>query len=322
MGYSSTAMEYNPNSFQNKNILQAKKWNKVILILKYFNYNINNLKLNLKNQDYCWNLIISIQKDLKNQIPVSIKKITGFCYQIGNKKQANQIIRKFLRLNHLLDQNIYKYQFNSYYGLYNFLKILKTTYGNVEFFLEALDFLYKVFDFFENDYNTILINKFNYLSNISLPENGYNNLKNKLNNIMERFNYLFPVIKNQDKLNIFLNDINEFKKLYITRYQKEHNQFQKKLKKFYDELYSLPEYILLQKLSETKFKINKEIPVKKYIDNFFPRVCNHNRLKQFLKKHPECSCGFSLDSNIYVPSIEKILPMLKEGIDSYTCNKI
>lgn len=317
MANSSATFEYKLDSNQKK-LLKPEDWNQIILILKFFNYNINNtLTRNLKNQDYFWNLIISIQKKLIEKIEQQIKNITGFCYKINSKNQINEITKIFLRLNHLVDQNIYQYSYNSYYGLYNFLKLIKTTYGNIDKFMAALKFLNNTSDFFDNKHNEILIDHYIYICNMELPENKYMVLQKSINNILLNYNNFFPLLKDSQKLSDFLKEVEDVKKTYIIKYYKEHEKFQNKLKKFYDNLYSLPEYILLQKLSETDFNINHKIPVKKYINNFFPKICSNNKLKKQLKNQPKCSCGFSLNSSIYIPSMQKIVPMLKEGIESY-----
>lgn len=300
-----------------KNIMFTKKqWNDIINILFCPGITKRNVLKKIKNQDYLWYIIVSNQKYYKKHIKYNIKKIFFLCYQLEEKNQLKKIFNKIFKADYLFDQNFYKYNFNSEKGITKFIKIIYSTYGNYENFRENIKLINNIIEFNRNNYDQLLIENYNYLKNISLPLKGYELLKKNLMTIIKKLNRISPIINNSKVFFDTMTDLQKFKSIYIIKYEKEHSLYQKKLKNFYETLYSKPEYKALNHLSSKKDNRRIKI-IKNNIENFFPDRCKVKDVSEILENKPACICNFSLGSYNNIPSVDKISPLLKEAIHEF-----
>lgn len=299
--------------------LKLEVWRDFIDILSEFGYMINKKDNNIENQRFVWEIIVNIKANMKEEIEQTIRMNLNLCYVLEENSQMKEINTELFKFNFLLDQNIYRLDNEVYKGLNSFHKLIISTYGNVEMFIENLKLVNENLSFIRNRKDQSLIEKYDYLKNISLPLRGYEDLRIGLITLLKKFNELKLIITNPKVFSDFNNDID----IFITRYQKtykeEHNKYHQNLRDFYQQLYNLPEYNALERLSDIKV-INVAYnlkPIKKYIETFFPEQCNNKNLDEVLDKNVKCSCGFNIGEKLPIPSLNKIKPMLRKGIVEY-----
>ena len=299
---------------KNKDLLEKEKWQKLIFILKSLDDDFSYFKRSRENQDYIWEYVIQLQKKFRNKIRKVIRKNTKLCYELDQNHIIRDINEPFFRVNHLFDKDFYNKKYNSFQGLYNFIKIIKTSFGNINKFLTEIKAIKNTFEFFDNNYNTLLIKNYEYLIAIDLPVKGYENLKFKLITILKKMEQLFSIISNPVVFNKFLTDLQKFKNSYIINYQRKHDIYQEKLKKFYKELHSLPEFQTLKYISKNK----KSIKLIRHINHFFPDLCKNDNIKTLLAEKPQCECGFVIGDS--VPSIDKLKPKIIQKVNNLDFN--
>lgn len=72
---------------------------------------------------------------MKEEVEQTIRMNLNLCYALGEESQVKILNREIFKLNYLLDQNIYLLDYDAYKGLMDFHKILISTYGNIENFI-------------------------------------------------------------------------------------------------------------------------------------------------------------------------------------------
>jgi len=299
--------------------LKTEVWRDFIDILSEFGYIMNKKDNNSENQNFLWEIIVNIKANMKEEIEQTIRMNLNLCYTLEESGQMKGINNELFKFNFLLDQNIYRLDNEVYKGLNTFHKLIISTYGNVEMFIENLKLVNENLSFIRNRKDQVLIKKYDYLKNISLPLRGYEDLRIGLITLLKKFNELKLIMTNPKVFNDFNKDIDIFINRYQKTYKEEHNKYHQKLKDFYHQLYNLPEYDALENLSEIKV-INVAYnlkPIKRYIDTFFPEQCNNKHLDEILDKNIKCGCGFNIGEKLPIPSLNKIKPMLRKGIVEY-----
>lgn len=291
-----------------------EQWTDFIKILREF----GNWE-EIDNQDYLWEIVINIRKNMHENLKQSIRINSQLCYLLEEEDLLKDINSPLFRLNHIFEHNFYRIDNDSFQGLKNFHKMLEATYGNMERFIQELRRVKENLSFIRKRYDRVLIERYKYFKQISLPPRGYEDLRKDYSSILGKFKLLKTLLTDPKAYNVFMEEVDNFKKRYITRYKEEHQYFQQELDSFYHELHSLPEYRALENLSKIRMvKVAYNLkPIKKYIDTFFPEKCRVNNLDEVLDSEIKCSCGFNLGDILTIPSLKKIKPMLRKGIIEY-----
>ncbi len=291
-----------------KYLLGPKEWQKLVIILNSFDYNISNFKRNIENQEYIWKLMISIQKYLNIKILKIVRKNARLCFILEQPDKIGKINQSLFRINFLFEKDIYKEQYSSFYGFQHFLSYINNCFGNLTFFINEIKIIKNMFCFYDNQQDQILIDNFNYLQDIKLPVKGYEDLKFSLISLLKRFDNLLPLICNPVIFTELLSELQKFKNSYIIKYQRNHNLYQKKLKQFYKQLFSQPEFRIIDYITKnTKFSGSNQ----KYLNHliqFFPELCEEDNLENLLQDQTRCKCEYAIGDTI--PGIEKIKPKL------------
>lgn len=299
--------------------LKQDMWRDFIDIISEFGYLMNENDKNIENQRFVWEIIVNIKENMKEEIEQAIRMNLNLCYILEEDSQMKDINTELFKLNFLLDQNIYRLDHDVKKGLSSFHKLIISTYGNIEMFINNLKSVNENLSFIRNRKDQTLIKKYNYLKNISLPLRGYEDLRIALITLLKKFTDIKLVITKPKIFNEFNEDIDIFIKKYKNIYKKEHNEYHKNLKEFYQQLYNLPEYTALEKLSNINV-INVAYnlkPIKRYIETFFPEQCTNYNLDETMEKQVKCFCGFNIGETLAIPSLNKIKPMLRKGIIEY-----
>lgn len=293
--------------------------NDFVSILSEFGYKVNEDYCNCNHQEYLWEIIINIRENMKKEIDYTLRMNFNLCILMEEEEEAKELNSELFKINHLLDQRIYRLDNNPVKGLRAFHKILISTYGNINSFIKEFTVIKENLSFIRKRKDRELISRYIYLKKISLPVKGYEELRMALITILKKFKELKLLITNPDILNGFEKEMDLFIRRYQSFYKYEHERFHKRLRHFYIQLYSLQEYKALECLSKINI-INVAYnlkPIKKYIDTFFPDECSTKNLEEILDKQVKCSCGFTLGEILSVPSLNKIKPMLRKGINEY-----
>lgn len=291
--------------------------NDFISILSQFGYKVNDEWH--KKPERLWELIINVRENMKKEIDYTLRMNFNLCLLMEEEEQSRELNFELFRINHLLEQSIYRLDNNPEKGLKDFHKIILSTYGNINNFIREFTIIKENLSFIRKRKDSELIDRYLYLKKISLPVKGYEELRMALITILKKFKGLKLLITNPDILKEFEKEIDIFIKRYQTIYKYEHERFYKKLRHFYSQLFSLQEYKALECLSRIKF-INVAYnikPIKKYIDTFFHKECYIKNLEEILEKQVKCSCGFTPGETLSIPSLNKIKPMLRKGIKEY-----
>ncbi len=303
---------------KNEGPIGEKEWQAGLKILSEFGHKLEG-QISIETQNYLWENIINIKNNLQEDINQTIRINLQLCYMVEAHDQVKEINYPLFRLNHLFDHDFYHFNDNSFLGLKRFFKMINSTYGGVENFISDLKKVKENLYFVRKRYDELLVKDYLYLKKLSLPLRGYEDLRIAVFTILKKITHLKSIVS---KPRIFIDlkeEITDFKDLYKETYIKEHQQFQEKLSEFNRELHLLKEYRILQNLSDIKaIKVAYNLkPIKKYIDTFFPEQCHYKALNDILDKQPKCSCGFTLGESLTIPSLNKIKPMLKKGINEY-----
>ncbi len=290
-----------------------------IKIINEFGYQIKAAQ-DISNQLFIWEIIINIKKNMQDELKQAIRFNLQLCYMLEEGEQIKEINQSLYRLNHVFEQNFYRFdQKEVAQGLKYFHNIIISTYGNVQNFIDDLREVKENLYFFRKRYDQILIEKYQYLKKISLPLRGYEELRMALLTILKKFNELKLIIIKPVVFNTLKEEIDLLIEEYIKKYTVEHHNFFKKLAIFYNNLYSLSEYKALEYLSHIRvIKVaNSMKPIKKYIETFFPTICQDENYGEALAQHAKCNCGFTLGEILAIPSLNKITPMLIKGVLEY-----
>ncbi len=300
-------------------VFNTEKWFDYIRILKEFGYELDEKEESMENKKFLWEIIINIRKNMKEETEQAIRVNLELCYLLEEEEQIRDINPPLFKLNHIFEQDFYRFDNNSIKGLCNFHKLIISTYGNIDEFLKELQEIKENLYFIRKRYDQELLEKYNYLRKISLPLRGYDKLRFALLTILKKFSQIKVIIRNPRAYIDLIDEVDTFINQYKEQYIKEHREFHQKLQEFYSQLYSLPEYKVLDYLSHiTVINVAYNLrPIKKYIDTFFPDQCKIKNLEEILVKEAKCSCGFNPGQNITIPSLSKIKPMLKKGITEY-----
>lgn len=300
-------------------LLNTECWINLLRILKDFGYELNGSTNNLENQKFLWEIIINIKENMQDELEQSIRVNMQLCYLLEESEQIKDINAPLFRLNHILEQDFYRFDNDPYKGLKNFHKLIISSYGNINNFLSELKIVKENLSFVRKRIDQELIEKYNYLKEISLPLRGYEKMRMALLTILKKFTELHIIVSNPQAQEKLREEINEFINCYKVQYTKEHEYYHQKLSDFYGNLYSLPEYNALDNLSSIRIiKVAYNMkPIKKYIETFFPDQCEVINLNEILEKKVKCNCGFNLGERITIPSLKKIKPMLRKGIKEY-----
>ncbi|ACL69821.1 hypothetical protein [Halothermothrix orenii] len=295
-----------------------RDWKECQLILKEFGYSITG-NLTLKKQDKCWEMLVNIQNNMKEELEHAIRINSELCYLLEEAKQVKEINKPLFKLNHVMEQDFYRLDNDSYDGIKKFINLLYSTYGNVNSFKKELKEVKELLYFVRMKNNRVLAEEYYYLKKISLPLRGYEDLRMALITLLKKISNLKVMVSNQENFKSFLEELSQFKDRYKKQYLKEHLKYQRELVSFTEKLRSLKEYEALRLLSGIKvIRVAYNIkPIKKYIDTFFPGKCQVDNLDQLLDKQPRCNCGFSLGEVSTIPSLQKIKPMLLKGVKEY-----
>lgn len=299
--------------------LNQTLWNDFISILSEFGYTLSNKDNNTEKHIFIWEIIINIKVNMKEEIEHAIRMNLNLCFAIEEDEQVKEVNFELFKINHLLDQNIYRFDNDPEKGLKDFHKIIISTYGNIDNFIENYKLVKENLSFFRKRKDYEIINKYIYLKKITLPLRGYEDLRMALLTILKKFTELKSLISNPKIFNVFNKEIDIFIEKYQTLYKKEHSHYHDKLRQFYKKLYNLSEYNALECLSNINI-INVAYnlkPIKKYIDTFFPEECLYVNIDEILDKQVKCSCGFTIGETLTIPSLNKIKPMLRKGIFEY-----
>ena len=299
--------------------MAADIWEDFIKILLEFGYNLNVKENKEENLKFVWDIIINIKKNMKEELEQAIRMNLNLCYALEEEGQVKILNTGILKLNYLLDQNIYRLDNDPQKGLMDFHKILISTYGNIDNFIKNIKTVKENISFIRKRRDQELIDKYNYLRKITLPLRGYENLRISLITLLEKFKEIKVIVTDPEIYINFNTELDYFIREYQKIYRQEHDAFHQSLKDFYQKLYNLPEYKALENLSRIEL-INVAYnlkPIKKYIDTFFPEECTVSDLDDMLNNNVKCHCGFTIGESFTVPSLNKIKPMLRKGIAEY-----
>lgn len=299
--------------------MAADIWEDFIKILLEFGYNLNVKENKEENLKFVWEIIINIKKNMKEELEQAIRMNLNLCYALEEEGQVKILNTGILKLNYLLDQNIYRLDNDPQKGLMDFHKILISTYGNIDNFIKNIKTVKENISFIRKRMDQELIDKYNYLRKITLPLRGYENLRISLITLLEKFKEIKDIVTDPEIYINFNTELDYFIMEYQKIYRQEHDAFHQSLKDFYQKLYNLPEYKALENLSRIEL-INVAYnlkPIKKYIDTFFPEECTVSDLDDMLNNNVKCHCGFTIGESFTVPSLNKIKPMLRKGIAEY-----
>lgn len=299
--------------------MAADIWEDFIKILLEFGYNLNVKENKEENLKFVWEIIINIKKNMKEELEQAIRMNLNLCYALEEEGQVKILNTGILKLNYLLDQNIYRLDNDPQKGLMDFHKILISTYGNIDNFIKNIKTVKENISFIRKRRDQELIDKYNYLRKITLPLRGYENLRISLITLLEKFKEIKDIVTDPEIYINFNTELDYFIMEYQKIYRQEHDAFHQSLKDFYQKLYNLPEYKALENLSRIEL-INVAYnlkPIKKYIDTFFPEECTVSDLDDMLNNNVKCHCGFTIGESFTVPSLNKIKPMLRKGIAEY-----
>lgn len=299
--------------------MAADIWEDFIKILLEFGYNLNVKENKEENLKFVWEIIINIKKNMKEELEQAIRMNLNLCYALEEEGQVKILNTGILKLNYLLDQNIYRLDNDPQKGLMDFHKILISTYGNIDNFIKNIKTVKENISFIRKRRDQELIDKYNYLRKITLPLRGYENLRISLITLLEKFKEIKDIVTDSEIYINFNTELDYFIREYQKIYRQEHDAFHQSLKDFYQKLYNLPEYKALENLSRIEL-INVAYnlkPIKKYIDTFFPEECTVSDLDDMLNNNVKCHCGFTIGESFTVPSLNKIKPMLRKGIAEY-----
>lgn len=299
-------------------LISNKVWSDYKKILQAFGQRVDG-EPTPENQKFLWESIINIRNNYQEDIKQAIRINLQICYVLEINEQIKNINNPLFKINHLFDQDFYRFDNNSYLGLKKYYKLMKSTYGSLDNFLSELKLVKENLYFIRKRFDEVLISDYLYLKKISLPLRGYEDLRIALFTILKKITHIRSLLTNPKIFSDLKEEISDFKKRYKRRYIKEHQNYQEKLINFNQRLRALPEYKALNILSDIKV-INVAYnlkPIKKYIDEFFPKQCQNKSLNDILDKKSKCYCGFNLGEVLAIPSINKIKPMLKKGIYEY-----
>lgn len=299
--------------------MAADIWEDFIKILLEFGYNLNVKENKEENLKFVWEIIINIKKNMKEELEQAIRMNLNLCYALEEEGQVKILNTGILKLNYLLDQNIYRLDNDPQKGLMDFHKILISTYSNIDNFIKNIKTVKENISFIRKRRDQELIDKYNYLRKITLPLRGYENLRISLITLLEKFKEIKDIVTDPEIYINFNTELDYFIREYQKIYRQEHDAFHQSLKDFYQKLYNLPEYKALENLSRIEL-INVAYnlkPIKKYIDTFFPEECTVSDLDDMLNNNVKCHCGFTIGESFTVPSLNKIKPMLRKGIAEY-----
>ncbi|MFW5979877.1 MAG: hypothetical protein ACOCQ2_00775 [Halanaerobiales bacterium] len=296
----------------------SREWHMLTIIFKQFNYDLNRFKKENSLDGHLWQIIIDIKEKWLEDIEQAIRYSTRLCYELEKDTKIKNINKSLYKFHNLFDRSFYRKNNDPHPGLEKFLKLVNVIFTDLKEFKKELRISKKMINFIKKRKDQQLINNFNYLKNISLPLNGYDNLRIALLTILKKLDHLKTLITIPAAYAEFIKEIKHFKKKYIATYLNKHQKFQQKLNYFKKRLNNLPEYRTLELLSkidilEVTYNLK---PVKNYLDNFFPKKCNLTKAEvaKELKYRPGCTCGFNFNESIIIPSLNKITPILKRGI--------
>src|SRR5690554_873170 len=116
-------------------------WDDFIDILSEFGYSLAEKSNNSKNQAFVWEIIINIKENMKEEVEQAIRVNLNLCYALEEEEQVKEVNCQLFKINHVLDQNIYRFDNQPEKGLTDFHKIIISTYGNKDSFIENIKLL-------------------------------------------------------------------------------------------------------------------------------------------------------------------------------------
>ncbi|MFW6015741.1 MAG: hypothetical protein ACOCRK_04840 [bacterium] len=300
--------------------LSQDKWQDIVKIVREFGYRLGQANLNEQNMKFVWEVIINVKRNTIDDIEQAIRVNLQLCYILEKYNQIKTINSALYKIHYIFEQDIYYLEGDVKNGLNNFYKIIKSTFGDIDTFIVNLKDVKENLCFIRKRYHQQLIRRYNYLKKISLPRGRrYKSLRDKIGTVFNEIESIYLIVTDPSIFNKIIEEIDNIIEEYINIYIKEHNQYQQKLKKFYLDLFSLPEYKALEYLNQINvIKVGYNMkPIKKYIDTFFPDKCLNYNTVEIVEKKAKCKCGFTIGDPLTIPSLNKIKPMLKRGITEY-----
>ncbi|MGM0410693.1 MAG: hypothetical protein ACQEQF_07990 [Bacillota bacterium] len=303
----------------NAKILDLEDWSKVLLIFSEFDYDISKYENNNDNLLFLWNELLKIRSKWQKKIKKLIRLNINLCFNLDQEKLIKKVNHPLYRLNSLFEKDFFSPNNNAIIAFKKILQAIKDIFGNFKKFKRDIILLKKVDSFYNNRNDRLLTEYFQYIKRIALPVSGFEELRIALFTILKKFEHLLTLMTVKTVFDCFIEELQTFKEKYIAVYLEEHKKYQAKMNKFRNELHSLDEYRVLQLLS--KINIIRSSyglqPIMKHIDDFFPKYCEVNNVKNILEFKVKCNCGFVLNEHLLIPSIKKIKPLLKKGINDY-----
>ncbi|NLM97125.1 MAG: hypothetical protein GX175_05890, partial [Halanaerobiaceae bacterium] len=101
--------------------------NDFISILSQFGYKVNDEWH--KKPERLWELIINVRENMKKEIDYTLRMNFNLCLLMEEEEQSRELNFELFRINHLLEQSIYRLDNNPEKGLKDFHKIILSTYG-------------------------------------------------------------------------------------------------------------------------------------------------------------------------------------------------
>ncbi len=265
-----------------------------------------------------WPLLVNIQPTLIRQVNYLMRKLGWFYYKLDKLELLSEINNTFLKMNHIFARPVYQQEVDAKEGIKIFQRLIQSSFSGEELQVYLAN-LIKINNFFTNEDYYFLIQIKEEISKIKLPERDYELLK-------ARYNEILNLLANPDKIifsEISADLLKEKYLIFIFYYRKiyrvEHENYQKNIKFFLQQLKNLPEYKLFERLKHinSPVKIEDIIPFNHYLNSFFPHKCEKLEPELDPIDGDRCECGFKLGEKCVNPELEKIKPMLVKGISEY-----
>ena len=276
-----------------------------------------NQPFSLPLQHEIWDHLVEKKQELEQRIEkikVELKRLSGDEAEIINRKRINSQLQS---LEDLLEE--IKVSYSSEEGLERFASQYRSM-PQVENYLNRMADVEEFFEDRQEDYRRMR----GYLqdSRLQIPEEEkYEELRRDYENLKQSLAEE-DVVFSQDYFRETKDLFNNFRRNYIEIYREEHEkQLAADRFKPYEKIKKSKSYQVLNQLADIEIISVQDdlVRVDRILSQALRRQCR-NFSQARLQERPVCSCGFTLEDEIELPSLQKIQSTISSGIRQYLHN--
>jgi len=289
-------------------------WNDIEEIFKILSLDFH-AKKTATNQDRNWtslvNHILKLRKDIK-RTKDNFANLAGNIQQYPKFKKQFKIFDTF---NEFIKEIVEIKDRESDYGLSQYREKVLNQFIEIQIFKEKYYKLKGILEMNENRLDNKLLNYYSYFSQIRTEDYELD----KVDQIKEKYDELYEIIMEPDKIKGLLNLSEKVKKSYKEDYIKAHNNYHNKYKKFLEDIKAFKEYKVLSNLEKiNKIDISTSLNQKMMnIRDNYSALCEVKLDDNNLNQKPFCACNYILGQTFRKIDLDKIREQLMDGIKEY-----